>query len=77
MPAVDAGDREHGVRRGERLRRSHNERLGEEPVAELVRAADRAQTGVEDGDAVAEPLGLLEPVGGEKDGDAAFAQTVD
>ena len=33
--------------------------------------------GVEDGDAVAETLGFLEPVGGEKDGDAAFAQAVD
>ena len=54
-----------------------SERPGEEAVAELVGAADRAQPRVEDRHPVAEPLCLLEPVGGEKDGDAAVAQPVD
>jgi hypothetical protein len=53
------------------------EARGEQPLAKLVGVTDRAQGGVQDGDAVAEALGLLEPVGGEEDRDAALAELVD
>ena len=44
---------------------------------QLVRLAHDPQGGVEDCDAIAQSLGLLEPVGGEEDGDAAVTKALD
>jgi hypothetical protein len=78
MPGVDgrkAG--EDAARLGERSQRPDGERPGEQPLAELVGPADRAQRGVQDRDAVAEALGLRQPVRRQEDRDAPAAQLAD
>ena len=74
-PVLDAGDtgEDASSGAGSGAAGPDEQRLREQPVAELVRPADRAQARVQDGDAVAEPFRLLEPVRGEKDRDAAVA----
>jgi hypothetical protein len=44
---------------------------------EARRTTNRAQSRVQDGDAVAEAFGLVEPVRGEEDRDAALTELVD
>ena len=68
---------EDAVRIRERGERPDGQCLGEQPLAELVGATDRAQGRVEDRDAVAEPLGLVETVRREEDRDPAPAEPVD
>ena len=58
----------------ERRARPDHERLREQPLAELLGTSDHPQGRVQDRDPVAQPLGLLEPVGGEEDRHAALAQ---
>jgi hypothetical protein len=78
VPAVDGRQAaEDVVRVGERGERPDGEGLGEQPLAQLVGSADRAQGGVQDRDAVAQAFGLLEAMGGEEDRHAAPAELVD
>jgi hypothetical protein len=53
------------------------ERLGEQPVAQLVGPSDRAQGRVQDRDPVAQALGLFEAMRGEEDRHTAAAELGD
>src|ERR1022692_680087 len=77
-PAVDGwevGEDAAGLREGNEG--PDRERLGEQPVAQLGGPADRAQGCVQDGDPVAQALGLFEAMRGEEDRDAAAAELGD
>ncbi len=75
---VHAGEPAEGrARIVERGDGRHRERPREQAVTQLAGPADRAQGRVEDGDAVAQPLGLLEAVGRQEDRGAALAQARD
>ncbi len=50
---------------------------GEELLAQLVGSSDAAERGVEDGDTVTEPLGLLETVRGQEDRHAPVLEPYD
>jgi hypothetical protein len=77
-PAVDGRQAGKDIARlGQRDERLDGERLGEEPLPQLVGSADRAQRRVQDRDAVAEALGLLEAVRREEDRHAAAAERGD
>ena len=68
---------EDGVGIRQRRGRPDLDRRREQPVAELVRRADRAQRRVQDRHAVAQALRLLEPVRRQEDRRAALAEVVD
>src|SRR4029450_5090821 len=77
-PSVQCGNAgEDAIGVGEWGQRLDHEGLCEEPIAELVRTADGAKRGVQDGDAIAEALRLLEAMRREEDRDAAPAEVVD
>jgi hypothetical protein len=77
-PALDGREAaKDPARIGKRDEGPDRERLGKQPLTQLGGAADGAQGRVQDGDAVAEALGLLQAVGGEEDRDATLAELVD
>jgi hypothetical protein len=65
------------ARLGERGEGPDRERLGKQPLPQLVGSADRVQRRVQDRDAVAQALGLLQAMRGEEDRHAAPAEAVD
>ena len=68
---------EHGSGVGELGAQPDLEAPFEQLGAQLVWTAHQAHRRVEDGDTVTEPLGLLEAVRGQKDGDAAVLERGD
>src|ERR1039457_3764135 len=77
-PVLDAiGALEDIIWRDEWRQRLDDQRPAEKLLTELVRPAHQAERGVEDRDAIAQPLRLLQAVGGEEDGELALAEPVD
>ena len=60
---------EHGCRVSERSCGPDGQGSSEETIPQFIRPANGQQRGVENGDAIAQPFGLFEAMGGEEDRD--------
>lgn len=78
MPGPNAGQTaQHHVRTVEGQPGHDPQGLGEQPIAQVGRAADHPQGRIEDRDPITQPLGLVQPVRGQEDGHAAAAQPIE